>query len=217
LHLSRLKALDPNGPLTTCLIHDHEDNLFLKQWGMANEPVYNQHATAYLLRDNPKAAIRAFYSMMACAFSHSVFEPVEHRWAWGQYFGPPSTDGAWFDLYRHMLIHEQDDNTLLLLRATPRKWLENGQRIQIKRAPTYYGPLTMTAESQPASGTLRAAVQMPNRSRPDALLVRLRHPEAKPIRSVTVNGQNWTDFDVAKEWVRIGAPMAERYTIVTTH
>ena len=79
---------------------------------MANEPVYNQHATAYLLRDDVKPAIRAFYSMLACAFSHSVLEPVEHRWGWGQYFGPPSTDGAWFDLYRHMLIQEQDDDTL---------------------------------------------------------------------------------------------------------
>ena len=50
---------------------------------MANEPVYNQQATVYLERDEVKAAIRAFYSMMACAFSHTVFEPVEHRWTWG--------------------------------------------------------------------------------------------------------------------------------------
>ena len=97
LHLSRLAALDPRGPLTTYLLHDHEDNLFLHGWGMANEPVYNQHATAYLLRDDVPPAIRAFYSMLACAFSHSVLEPVEHRWGWGQYFGPPSTDGAWFE------------------------------------------------------------------------------------------------------------------------
>jgi len=134
LHLSRLKALEANGPLTTCLLNDHEDNLFFKQWGLANEPVYNPHATAYLLRDDPKPAIRAFYSMMACAFSHSTFEPVEHRWGWGQYFGPPSTDGAWFELYRQMLIHERDDDTLLLCQATPRAWLENGKRIEVRRA-----------------------------------------------------------------------------------
>jgi hypothetical protein len=88
---------------------------------MANEPVYNPQATAYLLRDDPKAAIRAPYSYMACAFSHSVLEPEEHRWTWGEYFGPPSTDGAWFELYRHRLIHERDDDTLLLLQATPRR------------------------------------------------------------------------------------------------
>jgi hypothetical protein len=206
LHLSRLNALDPRGPLTSYLLHDQEDNLFLNGWGMANEPVYNQHATALLLRDDVKPVIRAFYSMMACAFSHSAFEPVEHRWAWGQYFGPPSTDGAWFDLYRHMLIHEQDDHTLLLLQATPRKWLADGQRLEIERAPTYFGPLTMTVESRAAQGTLRVVVEPLGRSQPAALLVRLRHPEAKPIRSVTINGQPWTDFDAAQEWVRVANP-----------
>ena len=135
LHLSRLKALDPQGALTTAMLHDHEDNLFIHQWGMINEPVYNQQATVYLLRDEPKRAIRAFYSMLACAFSHSVFEPVEHRWGWGQYFGPPSTDGAWFELYRNLLIQERDDETLLLCQATPRAWLEDGKRIEVKRAP----------------------------------------------------------------------------------
>ena len=42
------------------LLNDHEDNLFLKGWGVANEPVHNQQATAYLLRDDLKAVIRAF-------------------------------------------------------------------------------------------------------------------------------------------------------------
>jgi hypothetical protein len=31
---------------------------------------------------------------MASAFSHSAFEPVEHRWTHGQYFGPPSCVGS---------------------------------------------------------------------------------------------------------------------------
>src|SRR5262249_54153317 len=61
VHLLRLKALSAVGKMADSLLNDHEDNLFLKGWGIANEPVYNQQATAYLLRDDPKAAIRAFY------------------------------------------------------------------------------------------------------------------------------------------------------------
>ena len=217
LHLSRLKALDPRGLLTTCLLHDHEDNLYLKGWGMANEPVYNQQAMTYLLRDDAKAAIRAFYSMMACAFSHSVLEPVEHRWAWGQYFGPPSTDGAWFELYRHMLIHERDDDTILLLQATPRKWLEGGKRIRIERAPTFYGPLSLVVQSRAGAGRIQATIDVPARKQPAALLVRLRHPDAKPIRSVSLNGRAWTDFDVPNEWVRLKAPAPGRYEIVVQY
>jgi hypothetical protein len=49
------------------------------------------------------------------------------------------------------------------------------------------------------------------------LLVRFRHPENMPIRSVQVNGENWTDFDRAKEWVRIANPTQASYTITTRH
>lgn len=214
VHLLRLKALPADGLLADCLLNDHEDNLYLHGWGMANEPVYNQQATAYLLRDDPKAVIRAFYSYMACAFSHSVFEPVEHRWAWGQYFGPPSTDGAWFELYRNMLIRELDNDTLLLLQATPRKWLEDGKTIEIERAPTYYGRLSLKIESQTGSNRILAQIDMPDRKRPSELLIRLRHPMGKSFKSVTVNDRDWTDCEVKKEWVRIDKPNQRAYSIV---
>ena len=216
-HLLRLKALPAGSALADYLLNDHEDNLYLKSWGMANEPVYNPQATAYLLRDDSKMVIRAFYSYLACAFSHSVLEPVEHRWTWGQYFGPPSTDGAWFELYRNMLINELDDDTLLLMQATPRKWLEHGKRIEVERAPTYYGEISLSVESQAASGKLLAQIEMPKRRSPDRLLVRFRHPQGKPMQSVTVNGKNWTDFDAHKEWVVIEKPLQGRYAIVARY
>jgi hypothetical protein len=217
IHLLRLKALPFDGALAESLLSDHEDNLYLHGWGMANEPVYNPQATAYLLRDEPKAVIRAFYSYMACAFSHSALEPVEHRWGWGQYFGPPSTDGAWFELYRHMLIHELDDDTLLLLQGTPRKWLEDGKRIEVERAPTYYGELSMSVESKAGSSQLSAQIKMPNRRGPKQLVVRFRHPQDKPMQSVTVNGRKWDNFNAQKEWVVIPEPLRERYTIIARY
>ena len=213
LHLSRLQALDPVGPLTTYLLHDHEDNLFYRQWGMANEPVYNQQASAYLWRDEPKPAIRAFYSMLACAFSHAVFEPVEHRWGWGQYFGPPSTDGAWFELYRNMLLQEHDDGSLRLGQAMPRRWLEEGKRIRVERAPSYYGPISVEWESRAASGQIDAVVKGDWRKTPGLLWVRFRHPAALPMRSVRVNDRPWADFDPSQERVRIPEPTEPRYHI----
>ena len=216
-HLLKLRAIDSKGALADSLLNDHEDNLYLNGWGMANEPVYNMQGTAYLLRDEPKAAIRTFYSQMACAFSHSVYESVEHRWTWGQYFCPPSTDGTWFELYRNMLIREQDDDTLLLLQATPRKWLENGKQIRVERAPTCFGTLGLSVSSRAGAGEIRATVEMPSRKRPPALLVRLRHPDSKRMREVVVNGRNWKDFDPWKEWVRIDAPKEDRYDIIVRY
>ncbi len=217
VHLLRLNAIPPASDLGDALLNDHEDNLFLHGWGMANEPVYNQQATAYLIRDDAKAAIRAFYSYMACAFSHSTWEPVEHRWRWGQYFGPPSTDGAWFELYRNMLVRETDEQTLLLGQATPRQWLADGQRIEVKAAPTWFGNLSFEVHSRAKSGSIEASVRLEARQRPQSLLLRLRHPESARMRKVTVNGKDWRDFDPEKEWVRIPDPGKESYAIVVSY
>ena len=217
VHLLRLKAVPSDGDLAESLLNDHEDNLYLHGWGMANEPVYNPQGTAYLLRDDPAAAIRTFYSMMACAFGHSTYEPVEHRWTHGQYFGPPSTDGAWAELYRNMLIQEQDDGTLLLFAATPRKWLDDGKKIEIVSAPTYYGKLSASVESRADSGKIMAEIEMSGAYQPRALRIRLRHPQGSTMRSVTVDGQKWTDFDAKKEWVRIQNPTARHYAVVVEY
>jgi hypothetical protein len=218
LHLARLGAIDPRGWLTTALLHDHEDNLFLNQWGMANEPVYNQQATAYLLRDEPEAAIRAFYSMMACAFSHHQLTPLEHRWAWGQYYGPPSTDGAWFELYRNLLLNElEGDGTLFLGQATPRGWLADGQRIAIDRAPTHFGPVNLWIESATGTGSITAQIEFLGDRRPDRVRLRLRHPAKAALRSVTVNGEMWRDFDATREWIHIPDPAARQYRVVARY
>lgn len=217
VHLLRLKAVPANGELADSLLNDHEDNLYLKGWGMANEPVYNQQGTAYLLRDDPKAAIRTFYSYMASAFSHSVFEPVEHRWTHGQYFGPPSTDGAWCELFRNMLVREVDDQTLLLAQAPPRQWLRDGLKIEVQRAPTYFGPVSYRIESQAGAGKILGTIQFEGEHRPRTLLIRFRHPEERPIRSVTVDGQDWRDFDTGKEWVRIENPAQNHYSLVVSY
>ena len=217
LHLARLGAIDPRGWLATAMLHDHEDNLFLSQWGMANEPVYNMQGTAYLYRDEPEAAIRTFYSMMACAFSHHQLTPLEHRWAWGQYYMPPSTDGAWFELYRNLLIHEAEDGSLRLCQATPRHWLEDGKQILVERAPTYYGPVTLRIQSRVASQEIRAQVELAADRKPKSIYLRLRHPQGKAIRAVQINGAGWTDFDPKKEWVRISTPVENRYQIVASY
>lgn len=217
LHLARLRAIDPRGTLTTRLLNDHEDNLFLKNWGMANEPIYNQHAIALLERDELQAVIRSFYSMMACAFSHDALVPVEHRYAWGQYFGPPSTDGAWLELYRKMLIQEREDGSLLLGAATPRTWLENGKRIDIERAATFFGPVDFHIESRVVSGEIAATVHFRDPRRPASLLVRLRHPTGARLQGATINGQPVNTFDPDQEWVRIASPIDATYEIVARY
>ncbi|MBX3258018.1 MAG: hypothetical protein KF862_28055 [Chitinophagaceae bacterium] len=206
LHLTRLGVIDAHNWLTTAMLHDHEDNLFLKNQGAANEPVYVQQATPYFLRDNAKAVIRAFYSLMACGFSHEQYTSLEHRWAWGQYYGPPSTDGAWFEIYRKMLLNEIGNDTLMIGQAIPQQWLEAGKKIDVKDVPTYFGKTSFHINGLDGNNEIKATVEAPDRNPPKQLIVRFRHPLGKQIRSVTVNGKHWKNFNVKKEYISIPAP-----------
>ncbi|WP_461396571.1 hypothetical protein [Flavitalea sp.] len=213
LHLSRLGVFEPYSWMTTAMLNDHEDNLFLLNNGAANEPVYVQQGNTYLLRDDPKGVIRSFYSMMACAFSHEQLTSLEHRWAWGQYYGPPSTDGAWFELYRRMLINEFGDDTLMIGQAVPREWLKTGKQIEVKNAPTNFGPLSLSFRVENAN-EIKAEVNLSDRNPPKQLLIRFRHQQEKSIRSVTVNGKPWRNFDSKKEFVIIPEPSEKNYVIL---
>ena len=212
LHLTRLGVLDANSWLTDAMLNDHEDNLFFAGKGAANEPVYVQQANAYLLRDEPKAVVRTFYSFMACGFSHEQYSPLEHRWAHPQYYGPPSTDGAWFEIFRKMIVNEIGDDTLMLGQAIPRAWLENAKQFRVKNAPTYFGNVSFVIEGE-SSGEITANVELTHRKNTGFLVVRFRHPKSRSIKSVVVNGQPWTNFDVRKEQIIIPNPVETRYII----
>lgn len=112
-----------------------------------------------------------------------------------------------------MLVEESDDGSLLLFTATPRKWLESGKVIEIERAPTHYAGLSARVESRADAGRIRAEVQLAGPERPKVLVVRLCHPEARPMLSVRVNGRDWTDFDSHREQVRIDNPASGRYEV----
>jgi hypothetical protein len=213
LHLTRLGVLEPNGSLTTAMLNDHEDNLFFDNKGAANEPIYVQQANAYLLRDESKAVIRSFYSFMACGFSHEQYSPLEHRWAHPQYYGPPSTDGAWFEILRKMLINEVGDDTLIIGQAVPRAWLEKGKRIAVKDAPTYFGDVSFAIEGESSTAEIAATIALSHRKKTSSLIIRFRHPKNKKIRSVVVNGKAWKNFDVAREQVIIPEPKENTYVI----
>jgi hypothetical protein len=90
---------------------------------------------------------------------------------------------------------------LWLARATPRAWLEAGKRISVKDAPTHLGPVSYEIVSEVDRGKIAATVAMP--PRPGTVILRLRHPKAAPMRSVTIDGRPSEDFDRDREAIRL--------------
>jgi hypothetical protein len=91
-------------------------------------------------------------------------------------------------------------------------WLKGGLTVAVKQAPTRFGPVGYQITSSVDKGFIEASIEPPVRTSPKAIVIRLRHPDGKPIRSVTVNGKPHRDFSPAGEYVRL-KPSADRIVV----
>jgi len=81
--------------------------------------------------------------------------------------------------------------------------LEQAKKISVKNAPTYFGTVAYEIVSDADHGRISATVEMPSRRRPKEVVLRFRHPKSAPIKSVTVNGKPWTEFNKDKETITL--------------
>ena len=183
-------------------IIDHvNDNLYLTCIGLADEPFYSGQLNAHLRRDEVKHFLYTFYSLAANGFNlHHLttyeFSPAGKQelthWAQGHY------DGAFFGM-----LCRQDGKTLRLCQATPRRWLEDGKEIKLERYYTDFGPITFKVVSRLNSGTVEATIEPPTRNRCEGIVLRLRVPEGRKMKNITVNGAAHEAFDAAREEISL--------------
>jgi len=81
---------------------------------------------------------------------------------------------------RWMLYLEEGD-ALRLMPGIPRRWLEDGKRIEIAGMACYFGRLKVHIESQVGQGLIHASIEVNGNGRQlERVLLRLPHPDGKP-------------------------------------
>jgi hypothetical protein len=165
------------------------------------QPYYCRNAEIYALRDEVKPFVRSYFNTLAAMLNPEVltlWEHFHHSGAWDK------THETGYFLYqtRTMLVQERGRD-LWLAPFVTRHWLQNGSRLSVKQAPTGFGPVSFEVRSHVADNYIEAAIFPPARQAPAALVLRLRHPEGKPIRSVTIGGEATTAFDTRQETVSL--------------
>ncbi|MDD4873302.1 MAG: glycoside hydrolase family 20 zincin-like fold domain-containing protein, partial [Kiritimatiellae bacterium] len=146
----------------------------------AIHPYMSAYTTmASLVRGEDEAVVEDFYwyllhSTATHAFPEGIF--FKKREAWSNTI--PHVTGAcnYAIMLRHMLIHERGDE-LHLLSAVPDWWLENGQMIRVDRAPTYFGPMSLTIRG--LNDGVNVQIQLPNRTPPKRVVLHL--PENRKL------------------------------------
>jgi hypothetical protein len=167
-------------------------------------PKASHNANIYLLQDDVPNFLR--YLSNCYAAMVGADGKLWEAWHLGNFdpcTAPDNGTAGWFvENFRDMMVME-DGSSLWIARGTPRAWLEQGKKLSVINAPTYFGPLAYEIVSDADNGKISATIEVPSRKSPESIILRFRHPKQSPIKSVTVNGKEWKDFDPAKETIRL--------------
>jgi hypothetical protein len=222
IHMIRTGMIDPWDRLATWIIKDFEDNLYISEqygynitgdeferyWfsrgGISMQANLLCNPIPYLLRDEPKHFLRAYFNAFAVSYFPDTRMMTEHAlpnigdWRGDHYKSSDEANSTYW--LRMMFIQERADE-LWLGAAVPRYWLEDGRQCGIENAGTYFGPMSVKYESQSADGRIKMLIEPPDRNPPKRILVRFRHPEGRRMTRCEVNGKNYKRFDSEKELV----------------
>jgi hypothetical protein len=155
----------------------------------------------HLAGDDIPVFIRSFLNCYAV----DILEKEGYTFNEHAVHGPPDKiyeEACFLERFRNVLVMESGD-TLWLARATPRAWLEQGQKISVQNAPTHFGQVAYEIVSDVANNKISAIVEMPTRTPAKSVVLRFRHPESAPIKSVKVNGKDWKSFNPEHETVEL--------------
>jgi len=148
------------------------------------------HGFGLIHADRIREALLMTYSLMAHQYTRGMWlAPETRRLAKGEwasaYCSPAELS---MPLVTRWLLAFEDprDESLWLAKGMPRQWLAAGTPIDIQRIPTRWGRVGYRLE--PRGNVIRATIQLPENGIPKAK-IRLRHPEERRLRSVTINGR----------------------------
>lgn len=236
MFLPAYQLIDPRGCETAWILKDYEDNLYISDsygysipafesfWfsrgGFSMQSNLLDGPLPYLWRDEIKHYLRAFFNGFASCYYPDIAMCNEHclpelGYPMGDHF--KSSDEAQVAYWLRLMFVREDGEDLVLGQALPRDWLRDGRICEIERAPTYFGPVSLRIMSQAADDRIVVRFVPPDRNPPRRVLVRLRHPEGKPLRSATVNGAPFSDFDPGLEWIVLSGSRAGTQDIVARY
>ncbi len=194
--------LEKMGGLMMGMVRTHPLNDF---WAVNQniDDLYTLRYTLVLLqRDEVDRALVSFYGKLAQGLTRDTFIggegscPVPLDEFGRQFYLPPnSASNAFFlSMLRNLLVQDWDmdgdgrPETLRLMYAAPRRWLERGKSVKIERAPTAFGEVSAAMTSRLDKGEVTAEVSAPRES-PQKMLIRARVPDGWRVKSASAGGK----------------------------
>jgi hypothetical protein len=218
-HLVALGVMDPAAPDAEWMMQHLEDDWCLHE-GMNDypearnredwfnlggftkmQPYYTRMTQVYALRDEAKPFIRSYLNAIPSLLSLenlSFWEHFRNAGAWNK-----THETGWFLQQTRTMFVMERGGELWLAPFVPNHWMGDGMEVRVARAPSHFGAVSYEIESNVDADYIEAEIDPPTRNAPEAIVIRLRHPKGKRMKSTTVNGEPHEDFDPKRECVRL--------------
>lgn len=231
-HLAAHDVLDANSPEVGLILDQMEDTQLLTAgWEyvytektMEKDP-YNLggfskvqpylacHPNIYAMRDDIKPFIRSYFNSVSSVLNMETFSLWEvpggmevpdgiERYDRAHNSAYDDGIGYFLNQTRVMMVMERG-NELWLAPLITNQWLQEGMTVKVSNAPTKFGPVSYALKSSVSKGLIEAEIDSPQRKTPSEIVLRLRHPEEKKIRSVLVNGKPYSEFDPSRDCIKL--------------
>lgn len=165
------------------------------------QPYYTRIVEIYAQRDEIKPFIRSYFNAIPSLLNEenlSFWEHFHNIGAWNK-----THETGWFLVQTRNMFVVERGKELWLAPFLPSYWMEDGKRVKVSRALTFFGEIGYSIHSFAGSGCIEAEVEVKfsGDRTPEKLVLRLRHPKGKKMKKVLVDGEEHKEFDGARECV----------------
>jgi hypothetical protein len=113
-----------------------------------------------------------------------------------------------------LVLEDPESDTLWLGKGIPIKWLADGNTVAVDDAPTRWGKVSFSITSHIRSGSIEARLRFPDAGIRAETRLRLRAGTGFTVKSVTVNGKKWSQFDPGTQVVVLPSGSSGTVTVV---
>ncbi len=189
------------------------------QGGYSVQPNLLAGLIPYLDRDEIEVYLWMFFNAWAVCYSEEGGSLFEHPMPFpgfanlaAQKTSDQSNAVKWL---RYMFVYAPRDE-LYIGRAIPREWFTSGKPMGVEGVVTRFGKVTANFAAAHQANRLTADITLKLHGEPERALVRFRHPDKAPIKSVRINSKAHRKFDAKKGDVDVTG-MNDKLKIVASY
>jgi len=156
----------------------------------------------YAMNDLIKPLIRSIFNQIVMSLDAENLTFWEHGTGFNQAWNKTHSAATILNNIRMMFLLEKSD-VLWIAPFIPVHYMKNGNKIVLNNIPSKFGLVSYEIISELKSNSIKAKVEINYRKLPKRIFLRIRHPQSKRIKSISMDGKSYDKFNATKEYIEL--------------